>query len=71
MQKGEKETIFEIGLVTILSKFTSKINTPHKNGWREVTHSMDISFSGNITTSSEIYSLEYIRFFYIDYDLKR
>jgi hypothetical protein len=46
MQKEEKETIFEIGLVTILSKFTSKINTPHKNGWREVTHSIDISFSG-------------------------
>ena len=45
MQKEEKETIFEIGLVTILSKVTSKINTPHENGWREVTHSIDISFS--------------------------
>jgi len=45
MQKGEKETIFEIDPATILSKFTSKINTPHKNGWREVTHSIDISFS--------------------------
>jgi hypothetical protein len=32
MQKEEKETIFEIGLVTILSKFTSKINTPHEKG---------------------------------------
>ena len=64
MQKEEKETIFEICLVTILSKFTSKINTPHENGLREVTYSIDISFSGNITTSSEIYFLEYIRIFF-------
>ena len=32
MQKEEKETILKISLVTILSKFTSKINTPHENG---------------------------------------
>jgi hypothetical protein len=32
MQKEEKETIFEIDLATILSRFTSKINTPHENG---------------------------------------
>jgi hypothetical protein len=32
MQKEEKETILKISLVTILSRFTSKINTPHEKG---------------------------------------
>jgi len=37
--KREKETIFEIDLVTILSRFTSKINTPHEK-WIERGHSL-------------------------------